>query len=320
MNPFINIARIEFLITKRCNANCKHCSVPINSDLTENGYKNMGVVKESFRYLLDNYPITSVMAYGGEPLLFVDNIVELFQIANSYGVQVIDLITSGFVSHKTTAKEIYRIVDKLSESGVKRILLSVDAFHQERIPIEYIEWFIKDTISLEFCELLLHPAWLISKNDKNYYNVKTGEILERLSGKFAVGISNGNQIIPSGSNKKNIWQFYTPHLMKFDKKCGETPYTNPLDSISSVRLLPNGDIHICRGVSIGNIFSKNIRNILDSYTPEGTHINSILFKHGIRGLYELAQEEGISINPNDYFGICDFCADCVNFLKEKDVS
>lgn len=320
MSGFINIKRVEFLATKRCNANCKHCSVPINSDPSENGYIDMYAIKKCYIYLAQNYQIESTMVYGGEPLLCTEKIVELFKIASEYKIPVIDLITSGFISFRETKKTVFDVVDKLSISGVKRILLSVDSFHQERIPIEYVEWFLERVVQLKFCEVLLHPAWLVSKEEKNVYNIQTLEILNTLSKKYCIGISGGNYIIPSGKNKRNIGSFYEAREIHMDKKCGEIPYTNPLNEIRSIRILPNGNINICRGMSIGNVFTQNIEKIFETYSPNNTLISSTLQSKGIQGLFELAKGYGAIIDPKDYYGTCDFCADCISYLKGRGVS
>lgn len=319
MSDYMSIKRVEFMTTKRCNANCKHCSVPINSDPQENGYANIDVIKKCYTFLANNNSITSTMVYGGEPLLSIDHIVELFGIAAEYNIPTIDLITSGFLTYKESKESVHTVVDKLNKSGVKRILLSVDAFHQERIPIEYVEWFLSRVVQLDFCEILLHPAWLISKENNNSFNSRTQKILDELSSKYHVGISGGNFIIPSGSNKQHIGQFYAPNEIHMDKKCGEIPYTNPLDRITSLRILPNGNLNICRGMTIGNVFEQRIEDILKSYSPDHSYISSMLYYKGVQGIYELSKEYGATINPTEYYGTCDFCSDCISFLKARGV-
>ena len=320
MSDIINIRRVEFLLTKRCNANCKHCSVPINKDLNEDSYADMEVVKKCFEYLADKYPLTSTMIYGGEPLLYIDNVVELFKIASKHSIPSIDLITSGFLNVRESKESVNNVVDMLSFSGVKRILLSVDSFHQERIPIELVEIFLDRVVQLNFCEVQLHPAWLVSKKDNNLHNIRTCEILEFLSNKYSVKVSDGNYIIPSGSNKKNIGKYYGTKEIQMNRRCGEIPYTNSLERINSIRILPEGNVNICRGVTIGNIFNHNIREILESYSPDNTQLLDLLHSYGVQGVYELAMKHGSDIDVEEYYGICDFCADLIRFLKERGIT
>jgi len=317
INDNVNLKRIEFLVTKRCNANCRHCSVPVDPDCRDDRYWDVETVKASFRYLLDHYDILSVMAYGGEPILRIDDVVELFAIASDRRVPVIDLITSGYISKTASKEEVRAVVDKLSESGIKRILLSVDAFHQERIPLEKVEWFVGRTSELGFCQILLHPAWIVSRGDDNPYNVRTDEILEKLSGKYGIGVSEGNIIVPSGRNRSNIGEYYQSVRHDLDKKCGSIPHTNPLDRVGTIRILPNGAVNICRGITIGNIFAQSIGSILESYSPAKTPMASLMHAEGIRGLYNLALRNGAEIRQDEYYGLCDLCASCMSFLKSK---
>lgn len=112
---------------------------------------------------------------------------------------------------------------------------------------------------------------------------------------------------------------YDAQEIHMNQKCGEIPYTNPLDKITSVRILPNGNLNICRGMTIGNVFLHSIEKILETYPPHSSQIFSVLYSKGVQGVYELAKEYGIIINPKDYYGICDFCSDCILFLKERGV-
>ena len=64
----------------------------------------------------------------------------------------------------------------LTESGVNCILLSVDAFHQETIPIHYVKDFAQ-AILKEGIPIKAHPAWLVSSKDRNPYNLQTLRIV-----------------------------------------------------------------------------------------------------------------------------------------------
>ena len=56
----------------------------------------------------------------------------------------------------------------LSQSGVNGICLSVDAFHQETIPLEYVKEFASAVLD-ENIPIHTHPAWLVSADDDNPY-------------------------------------------------------------------------------------------------------------------------------------------------------
>ena len=61
------------------------------------------------------------------------------------GIEKKQLITNGFFSKKR--ERIEEVVTMLEKSGVNSLLLSVDAFHQETIPLDPVKYFaeIKDS-------------------------------------------------------------------------------------------------------------------------------------------------------------------------------
>lgn len=318
MNKYVELNRVEFLVTKRCNGKCKHCSVPINSNPYEYSYADMEVVKKTIVSIMNKYKINSMMVYGGEPLLYIDKIVDIFDISFRENVQSRDLITSGFISCSATSQYINEVVRKLKKCGVKQILLSVDAFHQEFIPLEMVELFIQSCVNASLLEIILHPAWLIAKNNENEYNKMTIHILNYLSKKYMLKISSGNIIIPSGVNKKYIGYYYNYKKLDISNKCGEIPYTNPLDHVTSIRILPDGSVNICRGITIGNIFENDIMEIINEYNPKTHKITSKILENGIQSLLNEVINLGANIQQSNYYGVCDLCTDCIKYISSKE--
>lgn len=76
-------------------------------------------------------------------------------------------------------ERIEEVVHELENSGVTNILLSVDAFHQETIPLEPVKFFA-ECVSKTKMNVELSPAWLISEDDSNPYNIlRKGSIFNR---------------------------------------------------------------------------------------------------------------------------------------------
>ena len=84
------------------------------------------------------------------------------------------VITNGYFSKN--AEKICEVAERLAECGVNDLLLSVDAFHQETIPLETVKVFATEA-KKNGIPIRLQPAWLVSKTDDNPYNRKTREIL-----------------------------------------------------------------------------------------------------------------------------------------------
>ena len=192
------------------------------------------------------------MTFGGEPLLFTETVCEIHKAATEMNIPKRQLITNGYFTKDK--KKISLAAKKLKESGVNEILLSVDAFHQESIPVEYVELFAQAVLK-EGIPIKVQPAWLISPMKNNSYNVKTRIWLIPFK-EMGIEENEGNIIFPAGNALKYLGEF-------FDKeKEYKNPYQENPSDIRAICFSANGDI-------LGNnIYEKNISEILSGYTPK----------------------------------------------------
>ena len=140
----------------------------------------------------------------------------------------------------------------LAENCVNRILLSVDAFHQETIPVEPVMFFA-ECVKKEGISVRISPAWLVSEEDVNPYNIRTKEILREFE-KVDIQVSSGNIIFPSGNAVKYLSEYFG------DDREYLNPYEEDPGDIHAISFNPNGD------VLNGNENRDNIMDIIDSYT------------------------------------------------------
>ncbi|MCM1254482.1 MAG: radical SAM protein [Clostridium sp.] len=250
MNEYVkNLNRIEFVVTMACTGKCKHCSEGEHSSFT--GHIDADIAADAVRKICENYKIASLMTFGGEPLLYPEVVCKIHKAAKETGIPKRDLITNGFFTKEH--KRIEEVASALAESGVCRILLSVDAFHQETIPLEPVKYFA-ECIKKTGIDISLNPAWLVSKTDNNPYNIKTREILKEF-GSLEIPVSKGNVIFPSGNAIKYLGEYFDENMEY------TSPYEENPEDIRAVSFSPNGD------VLNGNVYQKNILDILDGYKP-----------------------------------------------------
>ena len=244
-----NLNRIEFVITYACTGRCKHCSEGEHSGKGE--HIDAETAAKVVQEVAGKYTINSVMTFGGEPLLYTEAVYAVHSAAKEMNIPKRQLITNGFFS-KDSAK-IKAVAEKLAECGVSDILLSVDAFHQETIPLEPVKEFATELKKLGV-PLRVHPAWLVSKEHDNPYNNRTKQILAEFE---ALGImqSDGNSIFPSGNALKYLSDYFEP-----DKEY-TSPYEEDPTDIRTVSISPNGE------VLNGNIYNTDILEILKKYVP-----------------------------------------------------
>lgn len=251
MNKYLkNLNRIEFVVTMACTGKCKHCSQGEHKS-SDNIDKDLSA--NAVRKIAEEYNINSVMTFGGEPLLYHETVCEIHKAAKEMNIPQRQLITNGYFSKNVD--KIKRVAQQITECGVNEILLSVDAFHQETIPLEYVKPFAK-AIRETDAKIQVHPAWLVSPEDANPYNNRTKEILDEFN-EMGIETSEGNVIFPSGNALKYFSEYFD--LTKKE----QNPYWEAPTDIKAICFCANGDI-------LGsNIYKQDISEILSTYKPKG---------------------------------------------------
>jgi hypothetical protein len=131
---------------------------------------------------------------------------------------------------------------------------------------------------------------------------------------YGIETSSGNNILPTGKKRGNFAQYYTPLVIDKPLSCAEISFANSPTDIKNIRILPNGNVNICRSTSIGNIFAENIEAIIEKYNPIDDPILSLQLRGGINEVLDQANVKGAGINPVDYYGYCDLCTDCAKYI------
>jgi MoaA/NifB/PqqE/SkfB family radical SAM enzyme len=312
MNNYIDLKRIEFLVTMNCSSRCKHCSVGDKLCTGSHNVVDAHRAAEAITSLSDMYDIDSLMTFGGEPLLYHDVTTRIHQTAKDCGIPNRQLITNGYFSKDRL--RIDEVAKGLSDSGVNSLLLSVDYFHQETIPVDNVIYFAQAVLRAGIENVKLHPAWVVSADNDNPYNLRTHELINRFS-HLEISCSDGNIISPLGNAAVFLKDYFDRDKITLPKTCSDMPYSDPLDNISSISISPEGSVSACRGFSMGNIYQEDIESIIKRYNPYENEHMAIILRDGIEGLLEYARGYGVSINKDDYFSLCDMCIDVRKQLK-----
>lgn len=250
MNEYVkNLNRIEFVVTMACTGKCKHCSEGEHTNCT--GHIDADIAVKSIREVCKNYKIESLMTFGGEPLLYPEVVCAIHKTATEMGIGKRQLITNGFFSQKH--ERIKEVVQNLEDSGVNKLLLSVDAFHQETIPLDPVKYFA-ECVTKSKIDIKLSPAWLVSEEDNNPYNVKTREIIKEFD-YLNISLGSGNVIFPSGNALKYLGEYFGDDIAFY------SPYDEYPKDIRAISFSPNGD------VLDGNVYQEKILDILNNYQP-----------------------------------------------------
>ena len=243
-----NLNKIEFVVTYACTGRCKHCS---EGDHTSCGERiDPQIAADAMRKIAAEYDIKTVMTFGGEPLLYTDAVERIMTDAKELNIPKRQVITNGYFSKN--ADRIREVAEQLAACGVNDLLLSVDVFHQETIPLDVVKQFAADAKACGI-PIRLQPAWLRSATDDNPYNSKTREILNSFA-EMAISVNEGNVIFPEGNALKYLAEYFMDELP-------ENPYVEDPHDVRCVSFSPNGD------VLGGNVYERDIMEIIKNYTP-----------------------------------------------------
>ena len=210
------------------------------------------IAAEAVSRIAAEYDIKTVMTFGGEPLLYPEAVYTIMNVAAGLDIPRRQIITNGFFS--LDEENIRSVARGLAECKVNDILLSVDAFHQETIPISVVKIFAENVKKCDI-PIRLSPAWLVSEDDDNLYNRKTREIIDSFRG-MGIPTGVGNIVFPEGNAIKYLSEY-------FEKDVSVNPYVEDPYDLRCLSFSPSGDV-------IGdNIYSRDIMDIIRDYNPEG---------------------------------------------------
>ncbi len=249
MNQYLkNLNKIEFVVTYACTGRCKHCSEGDHASCAER--IDSQIAADAVRKIAAEYDIKTVMTFGGEPLLYTDAVYAIMMAGKELNIPKRQIITNGYFSKN--ADKIQEVAERLAVCGVNDLLLSVDAFHQETIPLAVVKQFAAEAKNCGI-PIRLQPAWLVSATDDNPYNRKTREILDSLAD-MEMRENEGNVIFSEGNALKYLAEYFTDELP-------ENPYVEDPRDVRCVSFEPNGD------VLGGNMYRNDIMEIIENYAP-----------------------------------------------------
>lgn len=249
MNEYLkNLDKMEFAVTLACTGRCRHCQN--GGPAASREHISPAAAERAVREVRAHYDIRTVMAFGGEPLLYPETVFAALGAASELGVATRQIITNGFFTKdRARAAEVVR---GLADCGVNDVLLSADAFHQETIPVEAPLYFAELAVKAGL-PVRLTPAWLVSPEDGNPYNLRTREVL-RAFAPLGVPEGEGNVVFPSGNALKYLREY-------FPDPAALSPYDEDPRDVRTLSFSPDGS------VLNGNVNETDILEIIENYKP-----------------------------------------------------
>lgn len=299
---------IGFLVTYKCPAECKHCLY--QSSPRRNALIRLEDVRRDLLSLKSNWPIEAVCFVGGEPLLYLGLLTSLVREVKAQGVTCAILTNAFWGEDQSTARE---YVGALKDSGLDEMHISVDAFHQEFVPLDAVKEVIRASKEAGIGHIAINAKSLGDPDMDNPYNRQTKRLMEELSEEFDF---EGMRFAPLWIAGRAAYTLaeYLPATKMPEGRCHRRDGMDVVTDSMYVEIYPDGWIPMCPGIAIGNTNDASASDILRGYNPREHPILAPLLDKGVKGLLDLAVEKGY--RPIEgYVHQCHVCFSARRFLR-----
>ncbi len=281
----MKLSGLHILLTYQCTRECGHCFV-------WGSPRQRGVLSlEQIEQILNQAKeagIELVYFEGGEPFIYYDVLVKGVQMAAEMGFSV------GIVSNAYWASSVVKAAERLQPfAGIlSDLTVSSDLYHCDEV------------LSEELQNAIVAAKWLkistgmisIAKPDEDAAQTH-GQIKDQ----GAVMYRGRAAVILAPQAEQHPWNQFT--------QCPHEDLCAP----GRIHLDPFGNLHICQGIVIGNVFEKPLNKICESYEPEMHPICGPLLEGGPAALvseYNLPHE-------SIYADACHLCYEMRLALRQR---
>jgi MoaA/NifB/PqqE/SkfB family radical SAM enzyme len=284
----MNLSGLHLLLTYQCNFECDHCFVW--GSPWQSGTMTLRDVRHILRQAQDLGTVESIYFEGGEPFLYYTLLLNGVREAAHMGFQV------GVVSNSYWATDADDAVACLEPFAglVQDLSISSDRYH-------YDEALSKQANHASAAaERLGIPLGVIS----------IAQVEARDAG-AAVGQ------LPLGESDVMVRGRATEKLVplserRYWEEFADCPYED-LREPGRLHVDPFGNLHICQGISVGNLFYTSLSEVCETYDSEAHPITGPLLAGGPAELvrrYGLAHQEG-------YADACHLCYEARLALRAR---
>jgi MoaA/NifB/PqqE/SkfB family radical SAM enzyme len=238
----MKLSGLHILLTYQCTCECDHCFV------WGSPWQTGTLTFEQIEQILQQAKeagVTSIYFEGGEPFLYYPILVQSVRRAADMGFSVGIVSNAYWANSVADAEEWLRpFVGRLADLSV-----SSDLFH------------CSETMGERPQNALVAAKWL---------NIPTGMLSvaqpDAEARQSHGQIENESAVMYRGRATVNLASRAESHPWESFDSCPHEDLREP----GRIHLDPLGNLHICQGVSIGNLFKKPLKQICEEYDPD-TH-------------------------------------------------
>ena len=284
----MKLTGLHILLTYQCNFECDHCFVW--GSPRQSGTFTLRQLEDVLAQAKEVGTVNSIYFEGGEPFLYYPVLLKAVNAAAAMDFEV-GIVSNGYWA--TTKQDalvwLQPLAGKLADLSV-----SSDLFH-------YDEAQSRQAMNAsQAAEELDIPVGTISiaHPEDEMVDPAIGQLPADESGVMYRGRA-AEKLVRHASKKP--WTEFT-----------ECPYEDLVEP-GRVHLDPLGNLHICQGISIGNLFEKPLKDICAQYEPESHPVVGPLLSGGPA---ELVRQYGLPLKDN-FADACHLCYTARQVLRER---
>ncbi|HZY45728.1 MAG TPA: radical SAM protein [Anaerolineae bacterium] len=284
----MNLTGLHLLLTYQCTFECDHCFVW--GSPKQHGTLTLDQIREILKQAKAYGAIESIYFEGGEPFLYYPVLLQAVREARQFGFQV------GIVSNGYWAISVDDAIEWLKPFAglISDLSISSDLYH-------YDEAISRQVINARTAaDRLGIPIGVISVAQpattdatSSIGQLPTGESSVMYRGRAA------DELAPRA--RLQDWPQFT-----------ECPHED-LREPGRVHVDPLGNVHLCQGIAIGNLFQTSLREICETYDPASHSIAGPLLAGGP---VELVRRYGLP-HADQYADACHLCDAARRMLRDR---
>ncbi len=260
------LTSIHILLTYVCNWECDHCF--LYSGPKARGTFTIAQIRQVLAEAEKMGTVKSIYLEGGEPFLFYPTLVKSLELAKEKGFKT-GVVTNCYWA--TSEEDALLWLDPIARSGLADLSLSDDAFHHGE------EGENPAKIALGAAKISGIPARSICIEKPATDSSKTGK---------GESVTGGGAVL-KGRAVETIAKDLPTRPGESYSECTREELVSP----RRVHVDPFGNVHICQGLTIGNMFQKPLGQIIGDYRAEDHPLCGPLARGGPA---EMARVNGIS--------------------------
>lgn len=272
------LSSLHVLLTYACTYECDHCFLYCGPQA--NGTFTRARLEEAIGQGVEA-GISSIYFEGGEPFLHYPLLLEGLRLSRARGLQI-GVVTNGYWAQSVDDAELW--LGPIAEIGIDELSISNDRFHAEDpngSPASF---------ALEAARKLGLPVGAICID---------APTPQPASDRSAGGAVIGGDVLFKGRAVDTLLGELPRRPVELFDECPHEELATP----TRVHLDPYGNIFVCQGISIGNVWDQPLARILADYRPEEHPVVGPLLRGGPA---LLASKHDLRVGPTavDHCHLC----------------